>query len=242
MIRIAVCDDNKAFVKFMEQAVDDEFQKQNSAHYQIESYISSELMYHHHTLKPFDVVFLDIDMPGFDGFQLAANICGNNDCYIIFVTSHPELVYDSLFFRPLNFITKSRDSFFTDKLHSVVNQLFNEMRQNTTVILENKDIGRIALAIKNIYYIESSKHYVIYHSDGRDPIMTRGNIGELEDYYSSFDFVRIHKSLLVNLRHVFNIDRNKDELIFKQGFRLNMSKNYKQAVDEKLTQYLRKTK
>ncbi len=50
------------------------------------------------------------------------------------------------------------------------------------------------------------------------------------------------KSFLVNLRHVFNIDRNKDEIIFKQGFRLGMSKNYKQAVDEKLTQYLRKTK
>ena len=51
-----------------------------------------------------------------------------------------------------------------------------------------------------------------------------------------------YTSFLVNLRHIFNIDRNKDEIIFKQGFRLNMSKNYKQTVDEKLTQYLRKTK
>ena len=242
MIRIAVCDDNKAFVKYMEEAVDTEFKNQNAGRFEIESYLSGKLMYHHHTIKPFDVVFLDIDMPEFDGFKLAANICENKDCYIIFVTSHPELVYDSLYFRPLNFIPKGNDSFFTDKLHSVVNQLFNEMKQNSTVVLENKDIGRIALAVKSIYYIESCKHYVIYHADGREPIKTRGNIGELEDYYSSFDFVRIHKSLLVNLRHVFNIDRNRDEIIFKQGFRLNMSKNYKQTVDEKLTQYLRKTK
>lgn len=64
----------------------------------------------------------------------------------------------------------------------------------------------------------------------------------MEIHFSQYDFARIHKSFLVNLRHIFNIDRNKDEIIFKQGFRLNMSKNYKQTVDEKLTQYLRKTK
>mgnify|MGYP000790177563 CR=1 FL=1 len=124
------------------------------------------------------------------------------------------------------------DSFFTEKLHSVVNQLFNEMKQNTIIILENKEVGRVPLQIKNIYYIESSKHYVIYHSEHNEPIKIRGNIGELEIHFSQYDFARIHKSFLVNLRHIFNIDRNKDEIIFKQGFRLNMSKNYKQTVDE----------
>ena len=207
MIRVAICDDNKVFVNNMSQAVKSEFKRQNNEDIELETYISSELMYQHHLIKPFDLVFLDIDMPEPDGFQLAAKISSSNDCYIIFVTNHPELVYDSLYFRPLNFITKSNDSFFTEKLHSVVNQLFNEMKQNTIIILENKEVGRVPLQIKSIYYI-----------------------------------ARIHKSFLVNLRHIFNIDRNKDEIIFKQGFRLNMSKNYKQTVDEKLTQYLRKTK
>lgn len=99
-------------------------------------------------------------MPEPNGFQLAADISKSTDCYIIFVTSHPELVYDSLYFRPLNFIPKSKDSFFTEKLHRVVKQLFNEMKQNTTIILENKEVGRVPLLIKNIYYIESSKLYL----------------------------------------------------------------------------------
>ena len=225
MLRVAICDDNNVFVNKMSQAVKSEFTRQNNEDIELETYVSSKLMFQHHLIKPFDVIFLDIDMPELDGFQLAAKISGSNDCYIIFVTSHPELVYDSLYFRPLNFITKSNDSFFTDKLHSVVNQLYNEMKQNTTIVLENKEVGRISLQLKN-----------------NEPIKIRGNIGELETCYSKYDFVRIHKSFLVNLRHVFNIDRNKDEIIFKQGFRLNMSKNYKQTVDEKLTQYLRKTK
>lgn len=242
MLRIAICDDNNVFVNFISQAVRSEFRKQNNENIDLETFISSELMYRHHLINPFDVVFLDIDMPELDGFQLASKLSDSNNCYIIFVTSHPELVYDSLYFRPLNFIPKSNDSFFVEKLHNVVNQLFNEMKQNTTIVLENKEIGRVSLTMKNIYYIESNKHYVIYHSEHYDPIKIRGNIGELETYLAQFDFVRIHKSFIVNLRHVFNLDKNMDEIIFKQGFRLNMSKNYKPIVDEKLTQYLRKTK
>ena len=242
MIRIAICDDNKAFINYMTKAVKREFSIHTTVKFEIESYTSSELFFYHHSIKPFDVVFLDIDMPELDGFQLASKLSVSNNCYIIFVTSHPELVYDSLYFRPLNFIPKSNDSFFVEKLHNVVNQLFNEMKQNTTIVLENKAVGRVALAIKNIYYIESNKHYVTYYSEGNQPIKMRENIGELETYLADYDFVRIHKSFLVNLRHIFNLDKSKDEIIFKKGFRLNMSKNYKQLVDEKLTQYLRKTK
>jgi len=242
MLRVAICDDNNVFVNNMSQAVKSEFKRQNKEDIELESYVSSELMYQHHLIKPFDVIFLDIDMPEPDGFQLAARISSSNDCYIIFVTSHPELVYDSLYFRPLNFITKGDESYFTDKLHSVVNQLLNDMKQNTSIILENKAIGRVALKIKDIYYIKSCKHYILYYSEGRDPIKIRGNLGEAEEYFSSFDFVRIHKSYIVNLRHIFNLDKKMDEIIFKRGFRLNMSKNYKQQVDEKLTEYLRRTK
>jgi len=242
MFRIAICDDNKVFVNYMAQAVKAEFERQYNENIELETYISGKLMYQHHLIKPFDVIFLDIDMPEPNGFQLAAEITRLTECYIIFVTSHPELVYDSLYFRPLNFIPKSKDSFFIEKLHRVVKQLFNEMNQNTTIILENKEVGRVPLLIRNIYYIESNKHYVIYHSEKKEPIKVRSNISELEIYFSQYDFVRIHKSFLVNLRHVFNINKNNDEIIFKQGFRLTMSKNYKQTVDEKLTQYLRKTR
>lgn len=242
MIRIAICDDNNNFVNYMTQAVEHEFRDHTSEEFQIVSYVSSTLLLDHHLTEPFQLIFLDIDMPELDGFQLASKISASNECYIIFVTSHPELVYDSFYFRPLNFITKGNDSYFTNKLHSVINQFFNEIKQNTIVILENKDIGRVSLVIRSIYYIESNKHYVTYHSEGRESITVRGSINELENYFSAYDFVRIHKSYLVNLRHIFNLDKSTGEIIFKQGFRLSLSKNYKQAVDKSLTQYLRRTK
>lgn len=242
MLRIAICDDNKVFANNMLQAVKNEFERYINESIEVEPYISSELMYQHHLIKPFDVIFLDIDMPELNGFQVAAKITSSKNCYIIFVTSHPELVYDSFYFRPLNFITKDNTNTFNDRLHRVIEQLFNEIKQNTTILLENKDIGRIIITMKNIYYIKSFKHYIIYYCEGIDPIKIRSNIGETEKYLFEYDFIRIHKSYLVNLRHVFNLDKNKDEIILKNGTRLPMSKNFKKKVDEGLTKYLRRTK
>lgn len=84
MLRVAICDDNNVFVNKMSQAVKSEFTRQNNEDIELETYVSSELMFQHHLIKPFDVIFLDIDMPELDGFQLAAKISGSNDCYIIF--------------------------------------------------------------------------------------------------------------------------------------------------------------
>lgn len=243
MIRVAICDDNSTFLKFMQKKVYEEFSKRNIS-IEINNYVSGKLLQIHHKNKPFDVVFLDIDMPQINGFELSATLTeGNNNVYIIFVTNHSELVYDSFFYKPLNFITKGNNDLFTSTLNSVIDQLLNEIKQNELIILENKDIGRKSFFFKDVLFIESNKHYVIYHINSKSNcVQVRGNIGELSDAYEKNDFVRIHKKYLVNLRHVFNLDKSKDRILFKQGFELPMSRNYKATVDNKLTDYLRRRK
>ena len=58
MIRVAICDDNKVFVNNMSQAVKSEFKRQNNEDIELETYISSELMYQHHLIKPLIWFFL----------------------------------------------------------------------------------------------------------------------------------------------------------------------------------------
>jgi DNA-binding LytR/AlgR family response regulator len=244
MLRIAVCDDNSAFLMHMYQMISDEFSKHFDGSFEIRDYLSGELLLKEHKVCPYDVVFLDIDMPQMSGFDLAKEFFAEGkECYIIFVTSHNELVYDSFYFRPLNFITKGNDDMMREKLRSVVSQLYWQMKQDRKIILEDKENGRISVNLKEILYIESNKHYVIYHLAKYDrTVQLRDNIGELEKRLAEFDFVRIHKKYLVNLSHIFNVDKGNDEIIFKQGFRLPMSRNFKSAVDEKLTHYLRRTR
>lgn len=68
---------------------------------------------------------------------------------------------------------------------------------------------------------------------------TYENISDAESKYEEFDLIKIHKKYIVNLKHIFNIDKSNSLIIFKQGFELPISRNYKSKVDERLTEYLR---
>lgn len=242
MIRIAICDDNNVFLKILSKMVKDEFLK-HIDDVNIENYVSGNLLLNHHVSKPFDVVFLDIDMPKIDGFTVAQALRDLNDsCYIIFVTAHSELVYDSFNFHPLNFITKSDLPLLKNRLHEVVEQIMVQIKQNKQIKISNTEFGQVSVYIKDILYIESNKHYVIYHLAGnKEPVQVRDNISELEKQMVPYDFFRVHRKYLINLRHVFNIDKHNDLVMFKQGFSLPMSRNYKAAADAKLTEFLRKS-
>lgn len=79
-------------------------------------------------------------MPEMTGFEVARQLGQNGNCFVIFVTSHQELVYDSFNFRPLNFICKDPDAdVMKDRLHMVAGQLTDAMKQEKTVVLENRE-------------------------------------------------------------------------------------------------------
>lgn len=115
------------------------------------------------------------------------------------------------------------------------------IRQNENLVLENKVQGRKSVRIRDILYIESDRHYIIYHiSDRKQTFRVRGSIGRLQEQLHQYDFIRVHKQYLVNFRHIFNINRTNDTIVFKQGFELPMSRNRKADVNEKLTEYLKR--
>ena len=153
-----------------------------------------------------------------------------------------ELVYDSFNFRPLNFICKDPDAdVMKDRLRMVAGQLTDALKQEKTVVLENREQGRISVKLRDVTYIESNSHSIIYHfANNKDTIAVRDSISEIEEAYRKFDFIRVHKKYIVNLKYVFNISRSNETVIFKSGSELPMSRGYKNAVDDALTEYLRR--
>lgn len=149
---------------------------------------------------------------------------------------------DSFNFRPLNFICKDPDAdVMKDRLHMVAGQLTDALKQEKTVVLENREQGRISVKLRDVTYIESNSHSIIYHfANNKDTIAVRDSIGEIEEAYRKFDFIRVHKKYIVNLKYVFNISRSNETVIFKSGSELPMSRGYKNAVDDALTEYLRR--
>ena len=240
MLKIALCDDNVKFLEYMHKLVNNEFVHQAKGNFVINDYSSSKLLFVHHSSEPYDVIFLDIDMPELTGFDLANKLQEiNKKSCVIFVSSHSELVFNSFYFHPLNFIVKDTDDVIKENLHNVVTQLLLKIKQDKKLILESVESGRISVYLSDVLYIESSKHYIVYHLTNSKTVQIRDNISDAEKNYEDFDFIRIHKKYIVNLKHIFNVDKNNSLIIFKQGFDLPISRNYKGLVDEKLTEYLR---
>ena len=116
-------------------------------------------------------------------------------------------------------------------------------RQNKNLSLTNKEHGKQWVSIKDILYIESDKHYVIYHvAYNKQTFRVRDSINRLQEQLFEYDFVMVHRQYLVNLRHISGINKKKDTIIFVQGFELPMSRKRKSDVNKKLADFFNETK
>lgn len=116
-------------------------------------------------------------------------------------------------------------------------------RKNKNLSLTNKEQGIQWVSIKDILYIESDKHYVIYHvADNKQTFRVRDSISRLQEQLSEYDFVIVHRQYLVNLRYISGINKKKDTIIFVQGFELPMSRKRKSDVNKKITDFFNETK
>ena len=241
MINIAICDDNIVFLNNFNKIIDECFRR-FTEDFNISIVSNGTLLLAKHNEKPFDIIFLDIDMPNVTGFDVAKAIRNESSrCFIIFITNHSELVYESMDFQPFNFIRKNCGIPVSESVGKIVNKLIRHMKQNEKVLIEDDISGKNIVYLKDIVFIESEKHYVLYHILGKDiPIKMRDNISICEKKYENYDFVRIHKRYLVNMRFLSNIDNKRNEVTLGDiHVRLPMSKNYKKMVDEKYTLFLR---
>lgn len=74
------------------------------------------------------------------------------------------------------------------------------------------------------------------------PIRIRETMKKCEENFNGYDFIRIHKSYLINLKYLAQINSKYNEVKLKNlNTKLPMSKTLKKSVDEKFTFYLRST-
>ena len=241
MIRIGICDDNSVMLHNLKNVIGSAFAAHTSD-FEIVMFDRGESLINSHKQEAFHIIFLDIDMPKTTGFDVAKTLRDEfSNCFIIFVSSHSELIYESMDFQPFHFIKKNSDEPLSSSVNRIVKKLMKHMKQNEKVILEDDISGRHAVYIHNIVYLESDKHYVKYYiKDMSEPIKMRENISDCEKKYSYYDFVRIHKSYIVNLKYLSFFDNTNNEIRLECiNKKLAMSRNYKKDVDEKYTLYLR---
>lgn len=206
--------------------------KQQGVEINIEKFSFGKELLKAHKYNAFDAVFLDIDMPEINGFDIAEKI----NTLIVFVTSHDELVYSSLKFRPFRFIRKTHLEDELPETIAAVNSEISKQNAGRKFSFRTKT-GEVFLDVGNIEYIEIYGHWLRVSVAGGEPLECYGSLTTLEEQLAELDFVRVHKSYLVNLKYIYSIEKTLIILDNKTAIPLS---RYKAAdVKDRFKKYLR---
>ena len=185
---------------------------------------------------PFDALFLDIDMPGMSGFEVAERLGRMKESpLIVFVSQMDHLVYESFSYRPFWFLRKSDLKPLPELLKKLVNAAVKE-KFSFSLSSGGKTI---AVPLREILYFESHGHYVILHTIS-DERRYKAGIGEIAGELEPHDFVRCHVGFLVNCRYITAV--KKSRLYLQSGEEIAVSRNRQKETERKFMEYLCKAK
>jgi len=200
-----------------------------------------------------DLVFLDIQMPEKNGFEVVRSLDESRMPAVIFVTAYDQYALQAFDVHALDYLLKP---FNRDRLHRAVSHAreqiesrrIGQLDERLTSLIQDlkaekkylerlvvKSVGRVFfLKTDEIDWIEAAGNYVKLHS-GREAHMIRETMNGIEAKLNPEKFLRIHRSTVVN------IDRIKElhpmfsgdyAVILRNGTELALSRNYRERLLE----------
>lgn len=232
-MRIAVCDDEK----FYREKITALIQKYLSDH-QLDSVIDifcsgEEFLSQSSNAVKYDIVFMDINMEQTDGIETAMRIRAfQSNTYIVFVTAFIRYALDGYKVNAVRYIMKDTlDAAISECMDAILQKM--QLRQISFSFIE----GEKKLYTDNLLYVESKKHKSVfyYQEEQLTKYQIYEKLDDIEKVLNGAGFLRIHKSYLVNMRHVRKISNYIAEL--STGEELPIPRIRYQAVKQKFVEY-----
>ena len=234
MIRIAVVDDEPKDISYISQKIKEQLDSRE-VECEMILYSNAEELLNDIKEKPYDIVFLDIDMPEITGMDAAEKINGiSGKTLIVFVTNHDELVYKAYRFKAIGFIRKSH---LDDEISYVIDVLINELNIiNCKINITNKSTV-ICIDLTEVLYVQSDDHYVEFHFKDKTESV-RKTMNEIDEMIAHQGFIRTHSRYLVNYRYIYSIKKDTVYLSYKD-IHLPVSRSKLDSVKEKYQLFVR---
>lgn len=194
-----------------------------------------------------DLVFLDIEMPGGSGFKLLNNI-ENIDFEVVFITAYEQFAIKAIRHDALDYILKPIDP---KELVAAVEKVKEakykkSLKKQYDSLLKTLDpdqltVRKISIStadkihlidVDNIIRCESDNYYTIIHFKDGNSLMVSKTLKEMEQKLEEFDFVRTHKSHLVNIRCIMNFIKDDMMVVLTDGCKIPVSKRKKEKIME----------
>lgn len=238
-MRIAICDDDQVYLNMISGILKSEFESRN-IDCEMTPFLSCNEFLTEHRESNFDAVFLDIVMPETNGFEAAKELRKISEkTYVIFVTTENSLVYDSFEFQPFYFVPKGTKRFIEERLALVVNKLAIRFLADKQISLPLPYGKSVLLSPMQIMYLRSSANYTEYILTDNTAVRIRQKLDDAMNELNTSLFVRIHKSYAVNMKYIKNIDYSSYGLLLNDDTFLNISRKYKNDLEEAYCSYLR---
>ncbi|MDY0087225.1 MAG: LytTR family DNA-binding domain-containing protein [Coriobacteriia bacterium] len=150
---------------------------------------------------PYDVVFLDIDMPGLSGVQLAETLAElERQPSIVFVTAYSEHAVKAFEVAATDYLVKPVE---LDRLKIAIERLAPTQQDSARVerIWVEKAGKKLLLQVEDIFYIMAKDDYSYLHTN-RERYLSTISLAQLEQRLEPSGFFRVHRRYLVNLGQV----------------------------------------
>lgn len=200
-------------------------------------------------LKP-DLIFLDVQMPGKNGFDVLEEI--DHDPYVIFSTAYDQYAIKAFEKNAVDYMLKPLDE---ERFRLAVNRALDRIKSeqnNLEQLLKSLKVDRgggyeshifvqkseklFNLPVEEIVYLEASGDYTIITTKN-DQFVSSSGIGKLEEIMNPEIFIRIHRSTIINLNSLKEIERHfNGGMIVKMqnGKSFPVSRTYAKAIRKKV--------
>lgn len=231
MLRIAIVEDEEANRVQMQ-----EFIHQYAAEYKLDIQVTefadgeSVLAGYH---KNFDIMLLDIEMPGMNGMEVAKRIRETDqDIVLVFITNMAQYAIEGYSVNALDFVLKPINYYtFSLKFSRAIDRV--KVREEKEILL-NVSYGIRRMKVSQIYYVDIQNRILRYHT-AEGEFLVRGTLQSAEEELAQYHFVKCNHWYLVNLKYVTEIN---DNLVTVAGHTLEISRRNKNTFMTAVTNYV----
>ena len=228
-VRIAICDDSAADAAYV-GALLDQWAAQRGLAVQAERFESAQaFLFHYEEHKDYDVLLLDIEMPGMDGVSMARRVrAGNKTVQIIFITGYSDYIAEGYDVAALHYLMKPVNR---EKLFGVLDRAAERLKTSQRCL--NLDMGgeMVRIPLYEIRYIDVRQNYVTVHAEHEYTV--KRTLNEFEKELDG-GFARVGRSMIVNLNRIRRV--TKAEVMLNDGTALPLPRGAYEPLNRAIIQ------
>lgn len=231
MFRIVICDDEQIFADAISKQICNIMAAENMG-YEITHCRDVAELDECLKRKHFDLLFLDIRMPGTTGIEYAKRMREKgNQIPIIFVTSNTEYALEAYEIYPLTFLKKPIQE---KALQQAIIRAAAMKKETPSLVFKDKKRGMVAVPYDEISYVESRYHEVVVCCERGEEFLCRDSFGKFCSQLPENQFVQCHRCYAVNLKHVKRIQNYM--LILNNQVEIPVSRTLYKQIKERFAQ------